>query len=180
MNLCDLPRTERLDALKKIMKSARTAGFHGVAGECGEAAVVIKWILFGGDAKIVAGLNDAFAEHGQYVGHYAVAIPDEEFGQVFVDDRGIPFGADDLEAWGMLAPDDSDWADRATEMGFEFTDEVAGTASLYEYDSDREVLEQMPGSGLQQKARLLGRAAQALGFDSESDIRLARRRAQPA
>lgn len=163
MGLQRLPRTERLQAISDIMKLARADGLQGMAGECGELAVAMKHVLFGGEAELIAGLNTAFEQNGHLIGHFAVRIDDEQHGCVNLDERGIPVDDEDIESWGMLDGTDPDMVEQASALGFTLTPENANEACLLEFDDD-DVLVNMPGSGLEKKVALLRSAMEKAGF----------------
>lgn len=164
MDLSKLPGPALLKAVSEVMGLACANGLRGMGGECGEVAVAMKRTLFDGNAEIVAGLNKAFLQHGDLIGHFAVQIP---FGldevRIF-DESGVAISYDCLESWGMLAPDDLDYADRAIELGFHFDDAAAEEVSLLIFDSEEDVLTNMPGSGLAAKVDLLQQAMSRLGY----------------
>jgi hypothetical protein len=168
MSLLSLPRPDRFIAIKAVMDLARENGISGMSGECGELAVAMKRILFGGEAILVAGLNAEFEKHNHLIGHFAVRIDDEEWGCANFDERGIPVPDDEIEAWGMLDPTDTDYLEAADELGFTYTPEVAETATMLEFDEDQDVLINMRGSGLDSKLQILLSAMTELGHPVRS------------
>lgn len=154
MNLLSLPHPQMVEALDAILTEARSRGFKGFGGECGEAAVAINRVLFAGAGSIVAGLNVALQEHGRFVGHFAVCIDDKAHGLMHIDCDGSLKNEDEIESWGMLDPDDLDWHEFAQAHGFEFTEDVAEGAAMFAFDNEAEVLRLMPGTGLDAKVAI--------------------------
>lgn len=161
MNLLSLPPDQMVDALDSILAEARSRGFNGFGGECGEAAIAINRVLFAGAGSFVAGLNVALHEYDHFVGHFAVCIMDKTHGWLHVDCDGRPKNEDEIESWGMLDPEDSDWHEFAQTHGFEFTEEVAEGAAMFAFDDEDEVLRLMPGTGLDAKIAILEDALRA-------------------
>ena len=164
MDLSKLPGPALLKAVSDIMSVARANGLHGMGGECGELAVAMRRTLFDSNAEIVAGLNTAFLQRGHLVGHFAVQIPFGPDEVRIFDESGTPISYDCLESWGMLDPDDNDYAVHAKGLGFDFGYAEAEGAELLIFDSEEDVLTNMPGSGLDAKVGLLDQAMRALGY----------------
>ena len=146
------------------MSVARANGLRGMGGECGELAVAMNRVLFDGNAEIVAGLNTAFLQRDYLIGHFAVQIPFGPDEVCVFDVAGEPISYDSLESWGMLDPHDSDYADRAKELGVDFGDAEAEGVEVLIFDSEEDVLTNMPGSGLDVKVNILHQAMRQLGY----------------
>lgn len=163
--LLDLPRAERLAAIEAILKEARSRGLNGFSGECGSAAIAINRVLFDGLGVIAAGLNVTFErEGGKFIGHFAVRIDDEELGCCYIDIDGRPKTDVEIESWGMLDVTNIDYQHDARDYGFELTQSKADRTAIYEFDDDDEVLDGMPGSGIDDKITLLRAVMTELGF----------------
>lgn len=167
-DLQSLPRADRFRAIAAVMALAKKNGLRGMGGECGELAVAMKRVLFANKAEIVAGLNSAFEKHNHLIGHFAVRINDEVWGCCQFDERGIAISDEDVESWGMLDPDDLDFKEAAHRLGFEFTPVAAETACMLVFDDDEDVLQNMRGSGLEQKISKLEAAMTELGFGNST------------
>ena len=136
IDLMLLPRARRYRAFASIMAAARRAGLDGFSGHCGEVAVVINRVLFGGRGQVVGAFNLAFKKRRRLLGHVAVKVADEAHGVVFLDADGIQKDWLRLESWGMLAEDDPDWHEAAQKLGFIFTAKAAEEVGLFEFASD--------------------------------------------
>lgn len=123
------------DDIASIILDAKKYGFTGFGGDCGEAAIAINHILFNNKGKIVGVFNKSLFEHNRYVGHFAV-----EFQDVFWDSDARPKDFDDIESWGMLDPDDTDYIEFAEQNNFEWTDATASETVAWLFDNDEEVL----------------------------------------
>jgi hypothetical protein len=164
MSLLKLPRAERLNAIKKIMEVARGHGLYGMGGECGSLAVAMRRVMFGEAAEITAGLNQAFEEKNILIGHFVVTVPDEEFECLHFDEQGVPLANDNITSWGMLDSQDTDWKERAIDAGFILTNEASENTVLLVFDDEQDVLKNMGGSGVKDKARILTDSMRELGF----------------
>lgn len=120
----------------RIIRAARSEGFEGFGGACGEAAVALNRVLFDGRAEIVGVFNEAFFDRGRLIGHVAVRI-----GDVYWDADASPKTLDDIEHWGSLDPHDVDYAEQASEAGIGWDETAATEIVTVAFDSDREVLQ---------------------------------------
>ena len=106
------------------------AGLPFGGGACGEVAIAIRDVLFGGSAELLAVVNKALWKRGTFVGHVGVDPGD---GAIW-DSRGCYFGDDAIEsfrAWGMVDPDDPDyWGDGGAGWG-ETGEETEDLETLY-------------------------------------------------
>ena len=100
----------------RVLRKARENGFTGMKGQCAGAAVAINDILFNGEAKLIAAVNQyAYEELDTTVGH--VAVLDEETGKIWDVDGEI--SKDKLESWGMIDPEDPDYKFPNEEAAYE-------------------------------------------------------------
>lgn len=138
----------------EIIALARACGFSGFGGDCFAAAIAINRVVFDGRGKLVAGLNEAFAEKQHFIGHMAVLDPSStSASQVYWDADGRPKNIDEIESWGMLDVSDPDYVELAGSCGIDFNEDAAANVALFEFDGDREVFERIPGC--QEKAKEL-------------------------
>lgn len=130
-SLADLPANELASAYANVLSEARNKGFNGFGGACGTAAVAINRVLFGGKGVILGAFNDFFLELGYHIGHIAV-----EFNGAVWDADGRAKPSDQLESWGMLDFEDSDYQERAEGLGGEWTEEAAESVGVFELTDD--------------------------------------------
>jgi hypothetical protein len=138
------------DQIATILTHAKENGLNGFGGASGAAAVAINRVLFDGKAELVGAFNEALWGKGEPLGHVAV-IHDE----IVWDADGRPKDIEDLESFGMLAPDDEDYQKMAAELGIAWDEEVANTAVVVTYDEEAEVLEWFDPSGLEEMEAIL-------------------------
>lgn len=120
-----------------IIQNAKRAGFSGFGGLCGEAAVAINRVVFGGQGKLVGAFNEAFLDHAdRLLGHVAVL-----HNGVYWDADGRPKHEDEITSWGMLDPDDLDYVEAAAEAGIDWNDETASEVAIVEFENEAEILE---------------------------------------
>ncbi len=107
------------DEIGQTICAARLEGF---GGRCYAAAVVLNAEVFAGKGTLVGAFNRAFQESGgHYFGHVAVL-----FHGVYWDADGRPKPWDEIESWGMLDAQDSEYKTLAEETGFTWDEAVAG------------------------------------------------------
>jgi hypothetical protein len=101
----------------RILAVRDKGGFrcNGFGGECERAADFINRKVFDGRGKIVGAANTFWLARGRFLGHVAVLYKGR-----YWDLDGRPKDWEDIESWGMLAPDDPDhfapgWNDEAAE-----------------------------------------------------------------
>jgi hypothetical protein len=82
----------------------RALKLNGFGGGCYAAARVINDRVFGGRGKLVGAANKFWLDQGCYFGHVAV-----EHGGKFWDADAEPKDWEDVESWGMLDPEDTDY-----------------------------------------------------------------------
>lgn len=140
----------------EIMKEARKLGLKTMGGECAEVAVAMNQVIFEGKGEVVACVNRAFDDKDVFLGHAALRIHDKS-SWVNIDGEGIK-SDDDLMSWGMLDHSDIDYAARARSLGIEWTEEAADEVDMYIYDDSAMLLDQMPGSGLDDKIKIIRKA----------------------
>jgi hypothetical protein len=88
-----------------ILSKAYDAGFVGVGGQCGGAAIAMNDVVFKGRAKIIAAVNKYLWEtQNRIAGHVALEMPDGE-----VWDAEGPLPIEDFKAFGMLDAEDPDY-----------------------------------------------------------------------
>jgi hypothetical protein len=96
----------------------------GFSGRCSAAATAINEVLFHSQGTIVMAYNQPFmARHAAFIGHVAV-----KYRGRYWDSTG-EIETDHLQSWGMLAPDDQDYADR---FGDGWSEEIASLAAVKE------------------------------------------------
>ena len=108
------PQTqEDLDIAFQILEKAKIEGFSGA---CAEAAIAINNVLFDGEGTLVAAVNKYLWEKdGRMIGHVAVYYePDGSYW----DAEGEK-DWEEIESWGMLDPEDSDYGFSNEEMAYE-------------------------------------------------------------
>lgn len=114
--------TQQAEAISQALKLARIDGF---CGRCAAVAMAINETLFGGMGTVVAAYNLAMMKrHARFLGHVAVYYRGR-----YWDSTGEIL-REDLESWGMLAPDDPDYAE---EYGKGWNAELAERAAVREY-----------------------------------------------
>ena len=92
---------EDLDTVFDIIVKADLPGFSGA---CAGAAIAINNVLFDGEGKLVAAVNEhLWNKNKRMVGHVAVF-----FGGSYWDTEGEKEW-EDIESWGMLDPEDPDY-----------------------------------------------------------------------
>lgn len=96
---------------------------YGFGGQCGAAAIDINEKIFDGQGTLVAAVNEFWFERGRILGHVAV-----KYDGKYYDATG-EIGEEELLAWGMVDPEDSDVNQ---ESDSEFTEEDAFISNLYE------------------------------------------------
>lgn len=124
-----------LDDISAILLRAKELGFQGFGGACGEAAIAINRVIFGGAGTLVGAFNEAFLEHGRAIGHVAVLL-----GGRYWDADGEPKELEDVESWGMLDPVDEDHAEEAERLGFAWDEDAAYAVSMVEFEGESEVM----------------------------------------
>ncbi len=139
--------------ISRIIQSAKKYGLSGFGGDCGEAAIAINHVLFKDKGKIVGVFNKAFYDHERYIGHFAVDVKG-----VFWDADGNPKTFDEIESWGMLDSDDSEYADAAEELGVVWNEETAGETVAWAFHNDEEVLKHSNRGKLDQFVAALRKA----------------------
>lgn len=87
--------------------------------------------------EIIAGVNDYWLKRGRGIGHVAVKV-----GNAFWDSRG-QISREDLENWGNLDPEDTDYWDAPDDRGG-FGDDEAETVSVVQFDSEEELFRYFP------------------------------------
>jgi hypothetical protein len=110
----------RDEEIQDVLEIAKEDGFTGFGGACGLAAIAINRVLFDGQGQFVGAFNKAFEARGNSIGHVAVLHEG-----VYWDADAEPKERDDIESFGMLAPDDPDHKEAAKALGFKFNDKTA-------------------------------------------------------
>jgi hypothetical protein len=115
-----------------ILARAQELGLVGAGGACGDTAMAINELLFGGKGEIVAAVNKYLYRY-QYraVGHFGVRVGDQIWDYEGAFDG--PEGLEEFMAWGMLDPEDPDY-------GF-WTEEDAHEVELVEGWTARDMKE---------------------------------------
>jgi hypothetical protein len=123
------------DEIQDVLEIAKEDGFTGFGGACGVAAIAINRVLFDGKGQFVGAFNKAFEAHGNSIGHVAVLHEG-----VYWDADAEPKERDDIESFGMLAPDDPDYKKAAKALGFRFNDKKAHGVVVRENLKEADVL----------------------------------------
>lgn len=132
---------ELAEAVCEVARHARENGLTGFGGGCWAAAVALNRVVFGGQGSLVAGLNAPLMEGGVGAfGHAAVLFQDACW-----DMDGRPKEETDVEAWGMLDPEDSDYRDAAEEEGIAWGEEPAAEAGFWEFEGEPQFVEAVAG-----------------------------------
>jgi len=147
-----------------VLERARAMGFDGFGGRCGEAAVAINRVVFGGAGVLVGAFNAAFLEHDRLVGHVCVRVGDAHW-----DSDGWPKAPDEIESWGMLDTGDTDYIETAGELGIEWDDEAAGGVDFVGFDDEDEVLERFGRENLDGMVAKLERAVAMVRGEAADD-----------
>lgn len=142
-----------------ILRHAKELGFDGFGGRCGEAAVAIDRVLLSGKGELVGAFNAAFLDCDRLIGHVAVRIDG-----IIWDADAMPKALGDIETWGMLDTEDTDYREAAQESGIDWDDEAAEAVEIVTFDSPEEVLERFGSENLEAMCALLERA-KALAAD---------------
>lgn len=125
--------------------------FQGFGGLCGQAAVAINRVVFANQGQLVGCFNRAFYDHtDRMTGHVAVLVNGQ-----YWDADGRPKSGDDIEEWGMLNVNDSDYAAFAEEFFIDWNDETASDVIWVEMSED-EVLAAFGRDKLEAMMRTLG------------------------
>lgn len=98
-----------IDCAMSIVQEAKKNGFNGFSGYCGQAAILLNQCLFDNSQTLFGVFNQALADNEHHIGHVAclVDLPD---GSYFILDADAQVKTiDDIEHWGMLDSQDSDY-----------------------------------------------------------------------
>jgi len=101
-------------ALEILAEASLPAG----GGECGETAIAINRVLFGGKGEYVAVANKyLFEQKNRFAGHVGVRVGDDVWDAEGVwENEPEP---EDFLAWGMLDPEDPDYGFPTEEDAYE-------------------------------------------------------------
>ena len=89
-----------------IVRKIKSLNLRHGGGYCGETAIEINQKVFGGKGKYIGAANKFLFDHEDiFVGHVAV-----EYNNQIWDADGL-IDLERLESWGMVDPEDSDYAD---------------------------------------------------------------------
>lgn len=125
------------EAFAAIVAEAKTLGLKGFGGECFAAAVALNRVIFDGKGSPIAALNGPlYEEAGHAVGHAAVSYRDACW-----DADGRPKGEEEIESWGMLDPEDSDYATIALDNSIAWDEEACHDAGIWEFETEAEFIE---------------------------------------
>ena len=111
MNILDYAKdaTKIIDVTFDIIEDAAQHGFKGFGGYCAQAAVLINECLFDNQQKYYGAFNKALDEKNHWIGHVVCYVE-------FLDDYYFIFDTDcemkdfeDIEHWGMLDSQDTDY-----------------------------------------------------------------------
>lgn len=111
MNLLDTfhDNDTLIDCAISIVQEAKKNGFNGFSGFCGQAAILINELLFDNSQTLFGVFNQALAENEHHIGHVAclIDLPD---GSYFILDTDAQVKTiEDIQHWGMLDSQDSDY-----------------------------------------------------------------------
>jgi hypothetical protein len=137
------------DERLEILGLAHDLGLYGMGGECGETAIAINRLLFGGRGQLVAAVNWPLWQRGRLIGHVGV-----EHRNVVWDAEGTyddEEALEDFRAWGMLDPDEHP----------ELTEDEAYDARIVRV-SERQVRSALPACGSTDPWRAIRAAVQSV------------------
>lgn len=107
MKLFEILFSEEKLNKKNIAEKIKLLKLFGFAGFCGNAAIQINQKIFNNQGKYVAAVNKfLWRNHNRAVGHVAV-----EYNGNFWDSDARPKKQEEIESWGMLDPEDSDYSE---------------------------------------------------------------------
>jgi len=141
------------DDVPAVLARARELGFQGFGGACGEAAIAINRVLFGGAGKIVGAFNEAFLSRGRMIGHVCVLVDGS-----YWDADGYPKDLADIDSWGMLDPDDQDHVEEAERLGFAWDDHAAYGVRMMEFADESELIRHFMDDNLEEQVEILRQA----------------------
>lgn len=118
-----------------VLTRARELGFEGFGGACGEAAIVINRVLFDGKGTLVGVFNETFLGHGRMIGHVVVLYDGN-----YWDADAYPKELSDIDHWGMLNPDNEDYALEAERLGFTWNEDTASSVAIMDFEDEIEIL----------------------------------------
>jgi hypothetical protein len=93
----------------QILTIAVQNGLRGMGGACGETAIAINKVLFGGRGTYVASVNEYLFNQGRIVGHIMLKIGNEYWDTEQTFDVDDEENMSNFESWGMLDEHDPDW-----------------------------------------------------------------------
>lgn len=151
------PRPMKRDDRLSILAHAADLGLGCGGGACASIALAMNPLLFEGRGEVVAAVNQhIWTAHRVAIGHVGI-----RYRGVIWDAEGTFEGEDGLEeflAWGMLDPDDLDYADLFP-ADDEAREAAAYDAVLLEGDEAREAARFLDSEGeVDAKAAILRRA----------------------
>lgn len=151
--------TIRPDDIEAVLCRAKALGLRGFGGHCASAAVAINRVLFDGRGEIIGIFNGAFESKDRLIGHVVV-----DFEGIYWDADATPKGADDVEHWGMLDHEDTDYKDEAKRLGFTFSEAQSMFADFFAMDNENELFSYFSNEALEKNLNILRQALQERPF----------------
>lgn len=138
MNLVDCfdDNDTLIDCAISIIQEANKLGFNGFSGYCGQAALLINECLFDNSQNIFAAFNQSLEEQNHHIGHVAclIDLPD---GSYFILDADAQLKSiEDIEHWGMLDSEDTDYQKLFDKYGIDKTEDNFENVSQLTLSSD--------------------------------------------
>jgi hypothetical protein len=145
------------DQIIAVIEDATSHGLVGFGGDCVAAAIAFKRVLFGGQAKLICAFNAALLAGGVPIGHVAVkdsngivwdcdAAPkclrpiENLNGEEELNPIELREGLDDIEHWGMLDVEDTEWKETADRLNIAWDDVAANEVDIREMDTDQALI----------------------------------------
>lgn len=153
-----------------LIGEAKKEGLDGFGGECGAAAIAINNALFEGKGKLVGAFNKAFYEKGMWIGHVAVSLEHPVHGNYYLDGDAQVKDVSLIDSWGMLDPDDPDYAERAQEAGIEWNDHTANEVVMVTL-TEAEIAQHLPSDNLDEFSDILTHVCRMNGIGDCKNVR---------
>jgi len=115
-----------------VIRKAASMGFNGFGGNCFAAAVALNRVLFAGKLAYFLAVNDALYAAGRTIGHVTLFVKDAKGTRRHIDADGRIKADIDVESWGRLDVEDSDYERIAAELGVKWNEDTAESVALFE------------------------------------------------
>lgn len=150
--------SQKQSDIGEVIRLAKTLGFNGFGGLCGEAAIAINRVLFQNKGKLIGMFNAAFLDHDVLFGHVAVY-----FDNFYWDSDGFSKHEDEASSWGMLDHEDLNYAEKAEELGINWTEEAAENVDIIDL-TETEILNNFGNQHLNNMIDILTKAKNKLNY----------------